>query len=150
EGFHFPVSAEAQLELSDTGEIQGGKIAIEAAQGDVTFLGQEAAPVRVGGGHIGLTYNGPARAFEIEPSELALGEGRIRFTGTVAYAAQGAEGPRWTFDIKSTEGWIVADAKAPWKLPVDDLSVTGFLAPEQGKVVLEQFVVRAGGAEVSA
>ncbi len=150
EGFNFPVSAEAQLELSDAGEIQGGKIAIEAAQGNVTFLGQDATPMRVGGGHITLAYNGPAHTFEIEPSELALGEGRVRFTGSVAYAAHGPEGPRWTFDIKSTEGWIAADANAPWKLPMDDLSVSGFLAPEQGRVVLERFVIRAGDAEVSA
>jgi AsmA-like protein len=150
EGFNFPVSAEALLELSDAGEIQGGKIAIEATQGNVTFLGQEATPMRVGEGHVTLTYNGPARTFEIEPSELALGEGRVRFTGSVAHAAHGVEGPRWLFDIKSTEGSIVADAQAPWKLPVDGLFLAGYLAPEQGKLVLERFVVRAGGAEMSA
>ena len=150
EGFNFPVSAEAQLELSDAGEIQGGKIAIEAAEGNVTFLGQEATPMRVGGGHIALAYNGAERAFEIEPSELALGEGRVRFTGSVTHTAQGVEGPRWAFDIKSTDGSIVGDARSPWKLPIDAVSATGFLAPEQGKVVVEQFLVRAGGAEMSA
>jgi AsmA-like protein len=150
EGFNFPVSAEAQLELSDAGEIQGGKIAIEAGQGNVTFLGQEATPVLVGGGHLTLAYNGPARAFEIEPSELALGEARVRFTGSLAHAAQGPEQPRWTFDIKSTDGSIVGDAQSPWKLPIDALSATGFLAPERGRIVVEQFVVRAGGAEMTA
>jgi hypothetical protein len=149
EGFNFPVSAEAQLELSDTGEIQGGKIAIEAAQGSMTFLGQEETPMRVGGGNVALTYNGPARTFAIEPSELALGEARVRFTGSAAYTAQGPEG-HWTFDIKSTDGSIVGDAQSPWKLPIDALSATGFLAPEHGKIVVEQFVVRAGGAEMSA
>jgi AsmA-like C-terminal region len=150
EGFAFPVSAEAQLELSDAGEIQGGKIAVEASQGNVTLLGQEATPTRIRGGRIALTYNGPARTFEIEPSELSLGEGQIRFTGSVAHATQGSDGPRWAFDFKSMEGWIVADAQAPWKIPVDDLSLGGFLAPEQGRVVVERFVVRTGGAEVSA
>lgn len=150
EGFNFPVSADAQLELSDAGEIQGGKIAIEAAPGNVTFLGQEATPMRVHGGHIALAYNGAARAFEIEPSELVLGEGRVRFTGSLAHTAEGAEGPRWAFDIKSTDGSIVGDAQSPWKLPIDAVSATGFLAPEQGKIVVEQFVIRAGGAEMSA
>lgn len=150
EAFNFPVSAEAQLELSDTGEIQGGKIAIEAGQGNVTFQAQGAAPLRIGGGHIALTYNGPERTFEIEPSELALGETQVRFAGAVAYATEGAEGPRWTFDVKSTEGWIVADAQAPWKLPIDALSATGFMAPEQGRVVVEQLKVRVAGAELSA
>jgi AsmA-like protein len=150
EGFNFPVSAEAQLELSDTGEIQGGKIAIEAGQGNATFLGQEATPLRVGGGQIALTYNGPARTFEIEPSELSLGQARARFTGTVAQTARGRDGSLWTFNVKSTEGSIVADDRSPWKLPLETLSAAGFLAPEQGKIVVEQFRVRAGGAEVSA
>jgi AsmA-like protein len=150
EGFNFPVSAEAQLELSDTGEIQGGKIAIEAAQGNLAFLGQEETPVRVGGGQITLSYNGPTRTFEIEPSELALGEARVRFTGKLAHTAQGPEGPRWTFDIKSTDGSIVADPQSPWKLPIDALSATGFLSPEHGKIVVEQFLVRAGGADMTA
>ena len=39
EGFDLPISAEAQLELSDTGEILGGKIVIEAAAGNVALPG---------------------------------------------------------------------------------------------------------------
>jgi AsmA-like C-terminal region len=150
EGFNFPVAAEAQLELSDAGEIQGGRIAVEASKGNVTFLGQQAAPTRITGGQIALTYNGAARTFDFEPSELAWAEGRIRFTGSVAHAAQGPDGPRWVFDLKSTEGWVVADARAPHKLAMDNLSLGGFLAPDQGRVVVERFVARAGGAEVSA
>jgi hypothetical protein len=150
EGFNFPVSGEAQLELSDAGEIQNGKIAIDAGEGNVTFLGQEATPMRVGGGHITLAYDGSARSFEIEPSDLSVGEARVRFTGSIIHTVQSPDGPRWTFGIKSTDGSIVGDAKSPWKLPIDALSAAGFLVPEHGRIVVEQFAMRAGGAEMTA
>jgi hypothetical protein len=148
-GFDLPISAEAQLQLSDTGEILGGKIAIEATAGNVALLGL-SMPMRLKGGHIELTYDGAARTFEIGPSELTSVEGSVRFAGAATHTAHGPEGPRWVFDIKSTEGWIAADPRAPMRLPVDELTATGFLAPEQGRVVLDQLVMRAGGAEVSA
>ncbi|HEY7550241.1 MAG TPA: AsmA-like C-terminal region-containing protein [Hyphomicrobiaceae bacterium] len=149
EAFDLPISADIEVELSNAGDILGGKIAIEAADGSVALPGQ-ATPMRIAGGHIELTYNGAARTFEIGPSELSSAEGRVRFTGAIAYAAQGADGPRWRFDMKSTEGWIAADPKAPMRLPVDQLTATGFLDPEQGRIVVDQVLVRAGGTEVSA
>ena len=36
------------------------------------------------------------------------------------------------------------------RLDLDDWSVRGFFSPERGRVVLSQFQLRAGGAEVSA
>jgi hypothetical protein len=103
----------------------------------------------IAGGHIELTYDGAARTLEIGASELTWKEGRVQFTGNVVHTAEGAEGPRWAFDIKATEGSIAADARAPMRLPIDDLSATGFVAPE-GRIVLERFAMRAGGTEVAA
>jgi hypothetical protein len=150
EGFDLPISADAQVELSDAGEILGGKIEIEAADGNVSLPGPKATPMRIGGGRIELTYDGPEHRFELRPSVLTWGEGRLQFAGTIAHTAEGAEGPRWAFDIRATEGSIAADAKAPVRLPIDELSARGFVAPEHGRVVLHRFLVRAGGTEVSA
>ena len=149
EGFDLPISADAQLELSDAGEILGGKIEIEAADGNVSLPGPKATPMRIGGGRIELTYDGPAQRFELGPSVLTWGEGRVQFAGTIVHTAEGAEGPRWAFDIRATEGSIAADAQAPVRLPIDELSANGFVAPEHGRVVLDRFHVRAGGTEVS-
>jgi hypothetical protein len=150
EGFDLPVSADAQLELSDTGEILGGNITVEAADGNVALPGPKATAMRISSARIELTYNGPARTFEIGPSELTWGEGRVQFAGAIVHTAQGADEPRWTFRIKSTEGSIAADPQAPMRLPIDDLSANGFVAPEQGRIVLERFVLSAGGTEVAA
>ncbi|MBO0765032.1 MAG: AsmA-like C-terminal domain-containing protein [Hyphomicrobiaceae bacterium] len=150
EAFDLPVSADVELELSNAGDILGGKIAIDAADGSVALLGP-ATPMHIASGHIELTYNASQRTFEIGPSELTSLEGRVRFAGAIAYATQqGADGPRWRFDIKSTDGWISADPKAPMRLPLDQLTAVGFLDPEQGRIVVDQVLMRAGGAEVSA
>ena len=57
--------------------------------------------MRIGGGRIELAYDGDARTLRIVPSELTWGEGRIKLAGAFVHTAQGAEGPRWTFDIKA-------------------------------------------------
>jgi hypothetical protein len=149
EALDLPVSAEVKLELSPVGDILSGRIAIDAADGNVA-LPNQATPMRIASAHIELTYDGAARAFQIGPSELASAEGSVRFAGTIAYAAQSPNGPRWDFDIKSTQGWISADPQAPMRLPIDELTSTGYLDPERGRIVLDQLVVRAGGAEVTA
>jgi hypothetical protein len=149
EAFDLPVSANGQLELSDTGEILDGRIAINTVGGKVALPGPQATPMPIDGGHIELTYDGASRTLQIGAAELLWKEGRVQFAGSAVHTAEGAEGPRWAFNIKATEGSIAADARAPMRLPIDDLAATGFLASE-GRVVLERFAMRAGGAEVTA
>ena len=81
---------------------------------------------------------------------LTWGDSRLQFTGSIVHAAQGADGPGWHVDMKSTEGWLAAEPPNLQRLPIDQLAVRGFVAPEHGRVVLNQFLLRAGGAEVSA
>lgn len=150
EGLDLPVSIEAQLDLSNSGEIIAGTMSIDAAGGNLALPGPKAAPMRIGGGHIELTYDGATTSFQIAPSELTWNEGRVQLAGAIVHTAEGSDGPRWRFDIKATEGWVTADARSPMRLPVDQLSATGFLAPQHGRIVLDEFVVRAGGAEVTA
>jgi hypothetical protein len=150
EGFDLPVSAEAQLDISATGEVLSGTIAVKAESGNIALPGPKATPMKVGSGHIELAYDGKARTLRIVHSELAWGEGRIKLAGAFVHTTQGGEGPRWIFDIKATEGWVAADPQAPMRLPIDELSATGFIAPGDGRIALERFVIRAGGAEASA
>jgi AsmA-like C-terminal region len=148
EGFDLPVSGEVRLDLSSVGEILGGKIVIEAAAGNLALPGASAGTMRIGSGRVELTYDAAARSFEIAPSSLAWGDGRVQFAGTIVHAGQGADGPRWTFDVKSTEGALGADGQTT--LPIDQLTATGYFAPEHGRIVLDRLLVRAGGTEISA
>jgi hypothetical protein len=150
QGFDLPVSGEAQLEISTTGELLSGSIAVAAAGGNIALPGPKATPMQIIAGRLELAYDGAARTLKVLPSELAWAEGRIKLAGAFVHTAAGAEGPRWVFDIKATEGWVSADPQAPMRLPIDELSATGFIATKNGQIALERFVIRAGGAEATA
>ena len=150
EGFDVPVWGEAQLELSSAGEVLSGTIGIDTAPGKIALPWLGGRPLPVDGGHLALSYNASARRFEIAPSVLVWGDSRVQFTGQVAHTAQGAEGPRWVYDIRSAGGWLGAEPPIHQRVTIDDWRARGFLAPERGRVVLNQFVLRAGGGEVSA
>ena len=107
-------------------------------------------PFAIDGGHLEISYQSGARRFEIAPSVLVWGDSRVQFAGNVVHDAQAPEGPAWAFDLKSKGGWIGAELPAHDRLAIDDWGAHGFLAPERGSVVLNQFWLRAGGAEVTA
>ena len=81
---------------------------------------------------------------------LVWGDSRMQFTGSIAHTQQGPDGPGWAFELKSAGGWLGAEPPLLQRLAIDDWSARGFASPERGRVVLSQFQVRAGGAEVSA
>ncbi len=149
ESLDLPVWGDAKLELSSTGEIFGGTIDIDVAPGQLLLPWVAATPMRIDGGHIALSYSRLARRFEIAPSVLVWGDSRVQFTGSVVHA-QASDGPAWTFELKSAGGWIGAEPPLLQRLELDDWSARGSLAPERGRVVLDEFRLRAGGAELSA
>ena len=150
ESLDVPVWGDARLDLSNTGEILSGTISIDAAPGQVLLPWLTATPLRIDGGHLSLSYSRAARRFEIAPSVLVWGDSRVQFTGSIVHTQQGPEGPGWAFELKSAGGWLGAEPPLLQRLAIDDWSARGFVSPERGRVVLSQFQLRAGGAEVSA
>ncbi|MBX9592211.1 MAG: hypothetical protein K2X43_23205 [Hyphomonadaceae bacterium] len=150
EGLDVQLWADAQLEVASNGEILAGKIVVDSAPGKVAVPWLAATPMRIDGAHVELSYSGASRQFQIAPSVLTWGESRLEFTGSIAHAALGAEGSGWRFDVKSTQGWLAGEPPDLQKLPIDQLALRGSLAPERGRIVLSQFLVKAGGAELSA
>jgi hypothetical protein len=148
EGLDLPLSGEAKLQLSSAGEILSGKIALEAAAGSFDLPGPEAGPMRISGARIELTYDAAARGFQIGPSSLAWAGGHVQFTGKIVHAGHGADGPRWTFEVASTEGSVGTGADGAQRLPIDELAASGYF--EHGRIVLSRLLARAGGTEASA
>ncbi len=149
ESFDVPVWGDAKLDLSSTGEILSGTIGIDAAPGQVLLPWLAATPLRIDGGHLALSYNRASRRFDIAPSVLVWGDSRVQFTGNIVHA-MGPEGPGWSFDLNSAGGWIGAEPPLLPRLDLDDWSARGFFSPDRGRVALNQFKLRVGGAEVSA
>jgi AsmA-like C-terminal region/Protein of unknown function len=149
EGLDVPLWGDANLEVSNSGDILGGKIVLDAAPGHVTLPWLAVMPMRIDGAHVEMSYDGAARRFDIAPSVLSWGDSRLQFTGAIAHA-QGPDGEEWKFDIKSSEGWLAAEPPDLQRLPIDQLAVRGSLVPEHGRIVLDRFLLKAGGAEITA
>lgn len=150
EGIDVQIWGDAQLELASSGEILGGTIVADAAPGTIAMPWLAGTPMRIDGAHMELSYSGATQKFEIAPSVLTWGDSKLQFTGTISRAAQAADGPDWRFDVRSTEGWLAAEPPYLQKLPIDRLAVRGQLEPEHGRIVLDQFLLKAGGAEITA
>lgn len=150
EGFDVPLWGEAKLDLSSTGEILTGAITVDAAPGHVRVPWLSTVPVSIDGAHIELSYDSARRHFAVAPSALVWGDSRVQFSGAVTYAAQTAEGPGWNFAFKSAGGWLGAEPPATPRINIDDWSAQGVLAPDRGRIVLQKFALRAGGASLTA
>jgi hypothetical protein len=150
ESLDVPVWGEAKLDISNTGEVLSGSIGIDAAPGRVLLPWLATTHFKVDGGHIAMSYSRAARRFQVEPSVLVWGDSRMQFTGSLTHTQRGPEGAGWAFDFKSAGGWIAAEPPHLEQLAIDDWSIRGFLSPEQGRVTLNEFRLRAGGAEVTA
>jgi AsmA-like C-terminal region/Protein of unknown function len=149
EALDLPVWGEAYLDLSSDGDILGGRIGIDAAPGTVVLPWLAENPFTIDGGHLEISYQSEARRFEIGPSVLVWGDSRVQFGGSLVHEARAPEGPAWAFALKSQGGWIGAELPAHERLAIDDWAAQGFLAPERGRVLLSQFSLKAGGAEVT-
>jgi hypothetical protein len=144
-----PVWAEAKLDISTPARSERHhRHRRRAGMESLPWLA--ATPLRIDGGHLALAYDKAARRLTIAPSVLVWGDSRVQFTGTVAHTAEGAEGARWAFDLRSAGGWIGAEPPHIPQLTIDDWTARGFVAPERGRAVLSEFRLKAGGAEISA
>jgi hypothetical protein len=150
EGVDAQVWGDAKLDLSSRGEVLGGTIGIDVAPGQVVLPWLAAAPFKIDGGHLALSYDGTARRFDIAPSVLVWGDSRVQFTGSIAHTTLGTGEAGWSFALKSAGGWIGAEPPLLPRLPIDDWAASGFFWPEGSQVTLTSAYLRAGGAEITA
>lgn len=150
ENLDLPIWGDAQLELSQAGELLKGKIVVDSAPGTIAFPLFAATPLSVDGTHFELTYDGAARRFDISQAILRWGDSRLQLAGSAVHAVERDQGTRWDFDLKGTEGFIAAEPPVRPQLPLDGLTIRGFFAPARGEVSLSALVLRVGGTEVRA
>ncbi len=107
--------------------------------------------MRVDGAHFELAYSGDCAPLGYCTFGADLGRQPASTSpAPIVHAASGPDGPGWYFEMKSTDGWLAAEPPHTQRLPIELVSARGLLAPEQGRIVLSQFALRAGGAEVTA
>lgn len=150
ESFDLPLWGEAKVDLSSSGEVLGGFVALDAAPGELRIPWLGSGPLKVDGAHLHVSYDSKQKRFEIAPSVLVWGDSRVQFTGTMQHTANGGDGPVWTYALRSAGGWLAAEPPATQRTKIDDWSAIGTLSTERSRIDLKQFRLRAGGADVAA
>jgi hypothetical protein len=148
ERLDLPIWADAQLELSSTGELLSGKFSMDSAPGKISIPWLAATPLAVDGSRIEATYDGAARRFDISRAILKWGDSNLELAGSVVQqAGRGQEG-HWFFDIKSASGLIAAEPPAQDQLAIGELTMRGSLVPANGQVAVSNFLLRVGSTKI--
>jgi len=148
DGFDLPVAADATFQLTSTGELVSGDIALALSRGRVRLPGVDTTPFQIDAGLIELKYQRQTKRIEIAPSTLRWGQSNITLAGAIANT-RGVDGREiWAFEVGSTSGALAAEEFGVPPIPLDAIVVSGHLASQLQAVHVEKFLLKAGGSEV--
>jgi hypothetical protein len=150
EVFDMPVGVEAALDLSRAGRLLGGTFSLELAQGRVHLPRLAGTPLGLDAGRVELKYQAENRRLDIVRADLAWGKSHLIANGTVATSVDAKAGETWAFEIAGQGGQLAAEDLKAGAVPVDALSMRGQVRPNSGIIELSQFILKAGGAQVTA
>ena len=126
EGLDVPVSGDARLDLSNTGEILSGTIGIDAAPGQVLLPWLTATPLRIDGGHLEMSYSRAAR--RLRGRALGARVGRQPSAASPAaspHTSRARTGPAGPRHPSRRAAGSRARAAALQRLQIDDWSARG-------------------------
>lgn len=150
EVFDMPVGVEANLDLSRVGQLLGGTFSLELAQGRVHLPRLAGTPLGLDAGRVELKYEAENRRLDIVRADLVWGKSHLIANGTVTSGVDAKGGEIWAFEIAGQGGQLAAEDLKVGAVPLDALSIRGQVRPYSGVIDLSQFVLKAGGAQVTA
>ncbi|HML27592.1 MAG TPA: AsmA-like C-terminal region-containing protein [Hyphomicrobium sp.] len=146
--FEFPVSGDATVNLSTTGDIEAADLAIEVGKGRAR-LPYMVQPMDVTAGIFKLAFDGPSKRWDLKPSPVKWADGTIMFTGTMVDVSKGSEPPTWNFALDGKNGIFEApEFKVP-PVAIDKWTARGTVIPRRGYIDLSEFRLAGGGGEAS-
>ncbi len=150
ESIALPLAGDIRLTLAKTGEVLAGKMALGVGVGKLDLPWLLGTPLTVDGGQLDLTYDNARQLFEIAPSSLLFGTSVIKFGGTFAKGQHPTEGPGWSLNLAALPGSNVADDRGQVIAPVTNGTLSGFVVPDLGRVILSQFQAKIADTELRA
>ncbi len=148
DGFDLPVGGNANFELSRTGDVLSGSIAVEMSRGRIQLPWLPEVTFPVDAGLVDLRYNRDRGRIEVAPSTLKWGQSQLTLVGHLAtMKAAGSEG--WAFDLRAIEGALAAEEFGIRQIPLETLVAVGQVVPEKRHFELNRFQLKAGGADIT-
>jgi hypothetical protein len=146
--FEFPVAGDATVELTTSGDVESGNLAIEIGQGRAR-LPYLVQPMDVTAGLFKLTFDGKKRRWDLKPSPVKWTDGTIMFSGDMVDVSQGGEPPQWRFALDGKNGVFEAPEFDVPPVKIDSWTAHGTIVPRKGVVDISEFHLAGGGGEAT-
>jgi hypothetical protein len=148
--FDMVVNGESTIELSNSGQFLSGEAKIELESGQITPEWDPDNAMRIDHGNLLVRYLKEKDVVEIAPSKLSWGESKATVSGEVRPVRDASGVPTaWDFSLKANEAVLAVEEFGLAPVRVDEWQVSGSVAPQDGRVTVSRFVIRAGGASIS-
>jgi len=144
------VNGKATVELSNAGEFVAGEAKFDLETGQITPPWDPDSPLRIDRGRLVLRYVESKDLVEVRPSTLAWGESKATFSGKFR-AVRDVNGrvTAWNFALRADDAVLGVEDFGLEPMAVDEWQATGSLIPQEGRINISRFVIRAGGASIS-
>ncbi len=144
------VNGEGTLELSKSGRFLGGEARLELESGQITPAWDPDNAMRIDHGNLLVRYLKEKDLVEIAPSTLTWGQSKATVSGEIRPVrdASGAA-TAWDFTLDASDAVLAVEEFGLPPVRVDEWQVRGSVAPDDKRLTISRFVIRAGGAAIS-
>ena len=144
------VNGEATAELANSGEFVAGEAKFDLETGQITPPWDPDSPLRIDRGRLALSYLKAKDVVEIAPSTLTWGQSRATFSGKFRPVRDAKGGlTAWNFTLKADQAVLAVEDFGLAPMAVDEWHATGSIVPQEGRINLSRFVIRAGNAAIA-
>lgn len=148
QAFDMPIDGDATLQLSTEGDIQAATLDLQIGHGSLQLPALPEAPLEVDGGSLNIAYDGAAQKVVLSPSTLRWRGSNISLTGMMTREA-GEGDQSWAYQLQASEGMFAAGEFGVPPVALQSWYAKGRILPHRGEVVLADFNLQAGGAEIA-
>ena len=144
------VNGKATVELSNAGDFVAGEASFDLETGQITPPWDPDTPLRIDRGRLALRYLDSEDLIELKPSTLAWGESEATFHGTFR-PVRNANGSvtAWNFSVNAEDAALGVEEFGLAPMAIDEWQATGSFIPQEKRINISRFVIRAGGASIS-
>jgi hypothetical protein len=144
------VNGESTVELSNSGQFLAGEAKLELESGQITPEWDPDNAMRIDHGNLQVRYLRDKDVVEIDPSTLTWGKSKATIRGEVSPVRDASGLPTaWNFSLKADEAVLAVEDFGVDPVRIDEWQVAGTVAPQDGRVTISRFVIRAGTASIS-
>ncbi|MFD0987578.1 YhdP family protein [Methyloligella solikamskensis] len=149
QGLNIPVTANADIRLSEKGQVVSWEAGLYLKPGDITVPWEEEYPTWIDSGEFHLAYPEGQDRVVVEKSTVRWGRSKIAISGAFdAVKNEDGKVSRWDYHLKADEAFLAADEFGVPPIAADELSAKGWVGPAAKVVTVDRLLLREGDAQV--